>query len=326
MFGIEKIKQVINKQSKRQLDYVLNCLTNNLGKCIINKDDGVIHCYVDNEKIINVLQNNKRFKLGKGYPLSFNNEIKEILDLPIVYIFQNINFSGLDGLKFNVEDNCSLYFNNCIFEDDVYIIGNSNNIVFFQNDYLTDNNNGNFFLHVNGAKKVEFTNDKLYDSSYFYKVGRASFKVDICADKVQVVNTEIGERTIDEISIKTNYLEIINSRMFFKDAYIKSKIIDIDYNTSVLAVNGIMLDMLRKNCRNKGTVMSNLILFSEYKVIEEEKKLNDMRCKLVYLLENIMDNCNDNINRKVSRYKDKLEEKRVLKLVKNNKSRKGLND
>ena len=51
-----------------------------------------------------------------------------------------------------------------------------------------------------------------------------------------------------------------------------------------------------------------------------------MRCKLVYLLENIMDNCNDNINRKVYRYKDKLEEKRVLKLVNNNKSRKGLND
>lgn len=290
--------------------YVKKYLTGNLGKVI--EDDEKLTCYVKRSKINkkNYQYNIACFGIGdtqKKVAKAYN------LNKSICYI--------IDGHKFKKEQ--------------VYIFGYNNCEVIIKNcDFGL-----NLHIHVDGKCTLDNTNITAFpylsieanelviknmDSEQINAISSKSNFYFGANNKIEIIDSNIGcqKKNINVSFIATNELNIVNSKIVGNEVECKSKTINADERSSLIAGNKVNLQTDNFNSININTptiVLNGEIILNEKKSDALQKitePLTLKRLELVNLLRKIKIQCEKINAEKASEYEEQLSVLPISKVLK----------
>ena len=296
--------------------YIKKKLTHNLGKVV--EDDKKITCYI---KSSNLEKRKSKYK-DNSYTISCygigEDEEKLVkkykLNKPICYVFEDIDFKDHKIYIFGY-DNCEVIIKNCTFSSNkgVSIVGTDGKCTI-------DNTNITIFPYLNiTAKELIIKN---MDSS---KIGTINPKADIlfaAKDKIEVIDSNIGNQKENIIITlrATNKLNLINSNIVGNKLECKSNVITTDKQSSLVAVDKIILQI---NNFNPININAPTIVLNKEEISNkstEIKRVTDpltkKRLELINILKQAKIQCESINSQKVLESEEELNSRPVSRILK----------
>lgn len=256
------------------------------------KEDRFI-CYIDDSKI-------KKYNYGKfalrGFVTYDDETRKNIqklkLNKPVHYIIENINFDRMLELYSN--NNTKVIFKNCIFNKGMQVW--ADNLVFENNKYIydgIDNLYSNYFFHSNHIGELTFK-DENFINLYKGKKGECNnFNIDVCTDKINIINSKISTENIKALKINSKRTNITNSIIEVNELNLTSDSINCS-DSSITASEGVIIE--NENNDFECEISSPIIFYNDKDLsinaqLDEEKEKHRLRTELIEKLRNLSKAC-----------------------------------
>lgn len=290
-------------------NYLKKEFTKNLGT-VVEEEDKLI-CYVKQKNL-----NKERYSYTiPCVGINKNNQKlanKFNLNKPICYIIDGINTETRKVYIFGY-NNAEVIIRNCKFNFGASI--NVNKKCTLENTHIRI-----FHLLTIRANDLIIKNMNInHEMSLINK----NLQISISAEKLSIINSNIGEK-INSVKahIESDEINMINSKIMGNEITVKSKLAEIDNNSSLTALKNANIKI---DTFNKLNILSQVITLngkdiSNYgkniELVKENIPLITERIKLLKTLKNIRNKCNK-INEELTKnFKDLQDNQSVNKILK----------
>lgn len=240
------------------------------------------------------------------------------LNKPVYFIFDGIVFDNFTTLSSYF---CSVIFKNCTFNNGLQVF-NATNVTLENNKYInwTDfYGYGNSFLfgHID---ELTIINDE-FVNGYDLKYGKTKFGINISANKVNIINSNLCAESQGQISISTKEISLVHSTITGPEVYLDSESIK-SRDTILKSDNGIIID--NKNNDFTGYVQAPIVIYNDVdlnaanKVIAvnvDDVNLKRARYELLQKLCNLRDYCKQINENKVDIIQKQLNSQSLSKVL-----------
>ncbi len=298
----------------------LKSVVGKLGK-IVEENDKII-IYVTQKLVAKNCQTS--FKRLKCYGMNtYVEESRKLiekykLNKPVYFVFDGIVFADFTGLSSYFSN---IIFKNCTFKNGLQVF-NASNVTFENNKYINYSDFfrfGNTFLfgHIDELTIIndEFVNS--YDSIY----GNTRFGINVSANKVNIINSNLCADSQGQISISAQKISLVNSTITGPEVYLDSESIKSS-DTILKSDNGIIID--NKNNDFTGDVQAPIVIYNDVdfnasnKVVAvnvEEVNLKRARYELLQKLRNLGEYCKQINENKVNIIQEQLNAQPISKVL-----------
>lgn len=324
------MNKIINNLNKKISSQVFNFkrktflqeLLGRYGK-IIEQDDQIT-IYVSQRKLRKRKKNYEYILnlCGSGsFEEEFNNALKTLdLNKPVFYIFDNIIF-GAPVYLFSLANN--VMFKNCIFKHGLQIFS-AKTITLENNKYQSWVENfhyGDSFL-CGKINELNFINDDFSNSYELKKYGKQRFGLNISANKVNIINSNICAESKGKTKIETKEMNLTNATIIGPE--VDLHVDTITSNNSIIKSKNEVI-VVNKDGDFKVNVYAPSLVYNGIKLsdptqvisIDKEKvELQRMRQQLLQRLRSLRDHCMQINKAQIKKVEKELSEQPISQIVK----------
>lgn len=235
----------------------------------IKENDEYIMCCAK-QSVIDKKMKNGIYDLNcNGKDIKFLNDKKNHIGFskPVYYTFEGIHF---EGEVYLTSTSVEVRFLNCTFNNGIHING-ANKVEFVNNKYNCWKNKscGKAFLTGN-ARIIEFNNNNFVN---LYKLGENNFGINLEAEDFYIEDSNIVADTFCQINIKAQKISLWRSSINAPKIYLDSEMLVLD-RSLLTAEKEIKLSVKNKTCVediNLNNVKSPYIVYNGTELTESDK-------------------------------------------------------
>jgi len=309
--------------------YYIKDMIGNIGTII--EDDDKFICQVEQKK----LERNKKEEKTEFYELTLKGRMIPIgestdelmkkfhIEKPVEYIFDGIVFNS--NLKFSAM-NCTVIFKNCTFNCGLRIKF-ADKVILENNKYIDNTgiyNYGNSFLYGRSINELVIKNDNFLNSYESQKYDNNKFGINICTNKLTIINSNILVENDGQININSKDTTIEKTNIMGNEIYLDSKHLTTP-DSMFISKNGIIIE--NKECDFSGKVKSPVIIYNgieintnneTFHIDNELCNLRVSRQQLLEQLQRLKKHCNETNFNQMQELKKELDSKPISKVLKKN--------
>lgn len=282
------LKHILHQKTYNILrKYLIQSFTDNLGK--IEETEEKIICHIDKKKI-HKFKNDFFYEIdlhGLTYSDSKYKNLadKYNLEKTIEYIFENITFEDKMIISSNIGTH--IIFKNCEFKDN--IVFRWADKVTLENNKYYDNGCNNYKLgadtylfHNKGMiNKLTLINDNFINSKTDHHPTK--FGINLILDTIEIISSNINidnsikfkdqeiVRNMGGILITAENTIINNSNIYCSYLYLDSKNIEIDQNSKIAAIAGVIIENKNNNENIISNIDTNYLVYNREEINEQKE-------------------------------------------------------